>query len=105
MLTRQGRMIALALDPEHLTKSVIFIARGTLSSSRKVVTFSNNPSTERLVELTKYVENGVIRPIVDTVFPIDSIVEAHRRIEAGGVRGKYVIDVQAAATRGSDHRP
>jgi NADPH:quinone reductase-like Zn-dependent oxidoreductase len=45
------------------------------------------------VELTRHVEDGLLRPVVDTVFPIDGIVEAHRRIEAGGVRGKYVIDL------------
>ena len=95
MLSRDGRMIALALDPEHLAANLIFIARGALSRSRKVVTFSNNPSTERLVELTRYVENGVLRPVVDTVFPIDRIAEAHRRIEAGGVRGKHVVDMLA----------
>ena len=105
MLSRQGRMIALALDPEHLATNAIFVARGALSRSRRVFAFSNNPPTEKLMELTRYVENGTIRPIVDTVFPIDSIVEAHRRIEAGGVRGKYVIDMQAGPTQAADHRP
>jgi NADPH:quinone reductase-like Zn-dependent oxidoreductase len=93
MLTRPGRMVALAVDPEHLAAAGLLLARGALGRSRKVVTFSNNPSTARLVELTRYVEDGLLRPVVDTVFPIDGIVEAHRRIEAGGVRGKYVIDL------------
>jgi NADPH:quinone reductase-like Zn-dependent oxidoreductase len=95
MLSRQGRMIALALDPEHLAANFAFLARGALGSSRKVVTFSNNPSTEGLARLTRYVEDGVIRPVIDTVLPLDGIAEAHRRVEAGGVRGKYVIDVRA----------
>jgi NADPH:quinone reductase-like Zn-dependent oxidoreductase len=86
MLTPRGRMIALALDPDHLVRNLLFIA-----GSRKVVSFSNNPSTERIAELARLVEQGTIRPVVDTVFPIDGIVEAHRRLEAGGVRGKYVI--------------
>jgi NADPH:quinone reductase-like Zn-dependent oxidoreductase len=86
MLTRHGRMIALALDPDQLARNLIFIA-----TSRNVAGFSNNPSTERLAELARLVEQGAIRPVVDTVFPIDDIAEAHRRLEAGGVRGKYVI--------------
>ncbi|MCA2216002.1 NAD(P)-dependent alcohol dehydrogenase [Jidongwangia harbinensis] len=93
MLARRGRMVALAVDPGHLAANVLFLARGTLSPSRRVVAFSNNPGTERLVELTRYVEDGTLRPVVDTVFPMDRTAEAHRRIEAGGVRGKYVIDV------------
>jgi hypothetical protein len=31
---------------------------------------------------------------VDTVFTMAGIVEAHRSLDAGGVRGKYVIDMQ-----------
>ena len=86
MLARRGRMIALALDPAHLARNLIFIA-----TARDVVSFSNNPSTERLAELARLVAQGAIRPVVDTVFPIGDIAEAHRRLEAGGVRGKYVI--------------
>ena len=86
MLTRRGRMIALALDPDHLARNLIFIA-----GARNVVSFSNNPSTARLAELARLVAQGTIRPVVDTVFPIGDIAEAHRRLEAGGVRGKYVI--------------
>lgn len=86
MLARRGRMIALALDPAHLLRNLLFIA-----GSPRVVTFSNNPSTDRLAELARLVDRGALRPVVDTVFPIDDIVTAHRRLEAGGVRGKYVI--------------
>ena len=86
MLARHGRMIALALDPDHLARNLIFIA-----TARNVVSFSNNPSTARLAELARLVAQGTIRPVVDTVFPIGDIAEAHRRLEAGGVRGKYVI--------------
>lgn len=105
MLSRQGRMIALALDPGHLAANAIFVARGALSRSRGVVAFSNSPSTERLMELTRSVEDGVIRPVVDTVFSLDDTVEAHRRVEAGGVRGKYVIDMRAGPAQAADHRP
>ena len=97
LLSPRGRMIALAIDPHHLVKTFAFVARGSLGAARKVSAFSNNPSTERITELTRYVESGAIRPVIDTVFPMDAIVEAHRRIEAGGVRGKYVIDMQSAA--------
>ena len=34
--------------------------------------------------------------MVDTVFPMTGVVETHRRLEAGGVRGKYVIAMQRA---------
>lgn len=93
-LARHGRMVALALDPDHLVKSFVAIGWGSVVRSRRVTIFSNDPSAERIAELTRYVESGAIRPIVDKVFPMTAIVETHRRLEAGGVRGKYVIEMQ-----------
>lgn len=93
-LTRDGRMVALALDPDRLVRSLAHVAWGSVVRSRKTIAFSNNPSPERIAELTRYVESGAIRPIVDKVFPMSDIAETHRRLEAGGVRGKYVIEMQ-----------
>jgi NADPH:quinone reductase-like Zn-dependent oxidoreductase len=31
--------------------------------------------------------------MVDRVFPLHEVAEAHRAFEAGGVRGKYVVRV------------
>lgn len=93
-LTRDGRMVALALDPDHLVKTFVAVGWGNVARSRRITTFSNDPSAERIYELTRYAESGAIRPVVDTVFPMAAIVEAHRRLEAGGVRGKYVIDME-----------
>ena len=61
---------------------------------RRIKLFSNNPSADRIAELTRSVETGDIRPVIDTIFPMADIAEAHRRLETGGVRGKYVIDMR-----------
>ncbi|MEU8659546.1 NAD(P)-dependent alcohol dehydrogenase [Actinoplanes philippinensis] len=88
LLAPGGRMVALALDPDALVRTFVFIAR-----HRNVVTFSNNPSAERIAELTRLVESGALRPVIDTVFPMDRAADAHRSLEAGGVFGKHVIEV------------
>ena len=93
-LTRHGRMLPLALDPDHPLTSAALVAWGSVTDRRRIKAFSNDPSAERIAELTRYVESGAIRPIVDTVFPITAVVESHRRLEAGGVRGKYVIEMR-----------
>ena len=95
LLTRDGRLLALALDTDHLVRTFAFLARGTIAPSRKVVSFSNDPAAGQLEALARYVEKGAIRPVVDEVFAMDDIAEAHRRVEAGGVRGKIVIRVAA----------
>ncbi|MFJ6984040.1 MULTISPECIES: NAD(P)-dependent alcohol dehydrogenase [unclassified Streptomyces] len=92
-LTRQGRMIPLAFDTDHIVSSVAGTMLRAATSPRRVKPFSNNPSPDRIAELTRSVEDGSIRPAIDTVFPMTDITEAHHRLEAGGVRGKCVIDM------------
>jgi NADPH2:quinone reductase len=36
---------------------------------------------------------GQLRPVIDSVFPLDRVADAHRKIEAGGIKGKIVIRV------------
>ncbi|MEZ3181681.1 zinc-binding dehydrogenase [Streptomyces pimonensis] len=43
--------------------------------------------------LGRLVTEGKLRPTVDTVFPLEETAAAHRALEAGGVRGKYVVRV------------
>ncbi|MCP3012506.1 NAD(P)-dependent alcohol dehydrogenase [Nocardiopsis dassonvillei] len=93
-LRRRGRMVALAFDPDRVLRSLLGTGLRAAVRPGRTKLFSNNPSAERIAELTRAAEEGRIRPVVDTVFPMAGIAEAHRRLEAGGVRGKYVIDVR-----------
>jgi NADPH2:quinone reductase len=36
-------------------------------------------------------ERGQLRPLVDSTFPLERIGDAHRKIEAGGMKGKIVV--------------
>jgi NADPH2:quinone reductase len=40
---------------------------------------------------------GELRPVIDCVFPLDRIVEAHRYLESGRQTGKIIIDVASGA--------
>ncbi|CAM5489026.1 hypothetical protein SRIMM317S_05893 [Streptomyces rimosus subsp. rimosus] len=100
---RQGRMVALAFDAERMLTSVLGVGLRAAVAPRRFKLFSNNPSPDRIAELTHFAETDRVRPVIDAVFPMADIAEAHRRLEAGGVRGKYVIDMErerpAPATR------
>jgi NADPH:quinone reductase-like Zn-dependent oxidoreductase len=85
-----GRMVGIAFrsaaDVGYLLASAVF-------GSRRVRFFSGNPTSDLFADLTALVESGAVRPVVDAVHPLAEIAEAHRALEAGGVRGKHVVRV------------
>ncbi|WP_405693097.1 NAD(P)-dependent alcohol dehydrogenase [Streptomyces sp. NBC_01185] len=93
LLAPGGRMVSIAFDIDHITASLGYLLASTVHGRGRVRFFSGNPQHDLLAELTRYVETGAIRPVVDTVHPLADIATAHRALEAGGVRGKHVIQV------------
>jgi NADPH:quinone reductase-like Zn-dependent oxidoreductase len=48
---------------------------------------------QQLDVLRTLLERGKIRPVVDSVLDLEEVGEAHRRLEAGGVKGKIALRV------------
>lgn len=53
------------------------------------------PDGAALAEMGRMVEAGTLTPVVDAVLPLEAVAEAHARVEAGGGRGKIVLDMEA----------
>lgn len=49
---------------------------------------------EQLGQITKLIESGVIRPVMDKIFPFEQTNEAMAYVEAGRAKGKVVIKVK-----------
>lgn len=49
---------------------------------------------QQLSEIASLIENGVIKPVVDKVFPFEKTGEALAYVETGRAKGKVVIEVQ-----------
>jgi NADPH:quinone reductase-like Zn-dependent oxidoreductase len=47
----------------------------------------------KLDALRVLVECGQLKPVIDSVIPLEQVAEGHRKLEAGGVRGKIVLHV------------
>ncbi len=52
------------------------------------------PNVAALDALRGLLEGGRIRPLIDSVLPLEEAAAAHARLERGGVRGKVVLDVR-----------
>ncbi len=95
LLTPKGRMVAIAFDLDRMAASLGYVFASAVHGRGRVRFFSGNPKTDLFDDLATFVEQGALRPVVDRVFPLDAIGEAHRALEAGGVRGKYVVRVDS----------
>ncbi|MBQ0880609.1 NAD(P)-dependent alcohol dehydrogenase [Streptomyces rochei] len=93
LLAPGGRMVAIAFDLSRPGTSLARLLATTVYGPRRVRFFSGNPDRALLADLTALVEDGALRPVVDTVHPLSAIADAHRALERGGVRGKHVIRV------------
>jgi NADPH:quinone reductase-like Zn-dependent oxidoreductase len=76
------------LGPSHPPPSS---ARGTLREPL-AVTVRDGP--RRVTEIASLIDEGIIRPVVDRVFPFASTKEAMAYVEAGRAKGKVVVKVR-----------
>jgi NADPH:quinone reductase-like Zn-dependent oxidoreductase len=54
---------------------------------------------DQLAEITALIDAGIIRPVVDRVFPFESTDEAMAYVEAGRAKGKVVVNVRTEGAR------
>ncbi len=93
-LGKGGRMYGLGVAGLGTFVS-IFLSK--IHGSRQIVFFSAAPNGATMAELTRLVAAGALKPVVSGVYPLAKIDEAQASVEAGGGRGKRVVDLLADA--------
>jgi NADPH:quinone reductase-like Zn-dependent oxidoreductase len=93
MLKPGGRMVAVAVDMKRPVASLGYIAASSVHGRGRVRFFSGNPGRAQFDDVARQVTEGKLRPAVDRIFPLEETAAAHRALEAGGVRGKYVVRI------------
>jgi len=93
---------AAALKADGTTVTTVpsmgFLLRGLflrLFSRQRASVIFMRPSGDDLRDLARLVDQGKLRSVVETVFPLDALSVAFENGERGGSRGKIVIDVNA----------
>jgi NADPH:quinone reductase-like Zn-dependent oxidoreductase len=99
-----GRLVSLLVPvPERPVGKLYFLAaaasqiaihtaRALLSGKMLRFTMAK-PRGGELEKITALIEAGKICPVVQQVYPLEQIAEAHRVSEAGHVRGKLVVRI------------
>ncbi|KAJ6084403.1 hypothetical protein N7486_011203 [Penicillium sp. IBT 16267x] len=62
-------------------------------SGVKDLFFIMDPSGADLADITKLIDKGKCRPIVDSVWPLEQFQNAYERLDSGHARGKVVFDL------------
>jgi NADPH:quinone reductase-like Zn-dependent oxidoreductase len=66
---------------------------GAWFSRKKAKIHLADPNEKDMEFLRRLVEEEKLRPVVEKVYPMDQIVEAHRHVETGRTKGKIVLEM------------
>jgi len=104
VLKRGGRLVTLLIPmPKQPSGKLRFFGTvvsptatgylGALVRGRRLVIVFAKPNGAELEKISALIEAGKIRPVIQKVYALDEIAEAHRVSETGHVRGKLVVRV------------
>jgi NADPH:quinone reductase-like Zn-dependent oxidoreductase len=86
-----------------LSKKGVYIANNPMNSKKHIFQLITNSKKLKLVQadesadalnlLCEWIENGKIKPVIDQVYPLSQIAEAHHHYETGHAKGRVVISI------------
>jgi len=89
VLAPDGRHVFLNIGLAEIVQALVTPLQG----SRRVVIGTSGDTRDDLAVIATLLENGTIRPIIDSHYSLERIVEAHARVETRHKRGSVVVTV------------
>ncbi len=105
VLRRGGKLVTLAVPiPDKPAGKLVFfskviagVARGmarALFRGKRLLLTSVKPRGGELEKINALIQAGKVRPVIEKVYRLEEIADAHRESERQHVRGKLVIRIQ-----------
>jgi NADPH:quinone reductase-like Zn-dependent oxidoreductase len=88
LLKRNGRLLLLAAGLPEMLETI-----RSKRDGKRVFAGPAKESLEHLATLRAMAEAGWYRPVIDQIFPLERIAEAHARVETGRKRGSVVVTI------------
>jgi NADPH:quinone reductase-like Zn-dependent oxidoreductase len=96
-LTRRGTLVLISGESDGRWLGPVARVAGALALSpfvsQRMTSFTVKPNGEDLQALSRLVEAGTVRPVIDRAYPLSEVPEALRYLEEGHARGKVVLTV------------
>ncbi|UCC16194.1 MAG: zinc-binding dehydrogenase [Dehalococcoidales bacterium] len=67
----------------------------TIGSGKTLTNLSAHQDRNDLAYMKELIESGKVKPVIDTVYPLEKVAEAFKHYETGRTRGKIIIAVNA----------
>lgn len=101
LLEKDGVFISNIATPGSVLASGLYPLLSLLGFRKRNTFAFVVPSGHNLRDLGAYFDQGVMRPVIDRVFPLDSLADAHRYLENERGLGKVVVQLSGSATASS----